>query len=148
MRNSNAPPWLKYLIAIIVVALLGAISEIPDLTLPSPQDSGWSPPLALVHAVVVGAAFSLIVLIASIWSNRSQSQQSNFRRGLLVFILFGSGDFVVELLARPFFFGLSRRPELEAGFVRLVHAGRGWLLPLVFLTIFVAFILLRSNRSG
>jgi hypothetical protein len=149
MSDFELPAWIKYSVALLVVALLGVISEIPDLGLPSPQDPGWNPLIGFVHAVVVGVAFGLIVFTATIWSNRAQSNlpQRSLRWGVFAFLLFAGSDFALELLAGPFFRGLSTHADVQNALVRLVRAGRGWLLPLVFLTAFLAFMLLRSRRS-
>jgi len=149
MSDFKIPTWFKYSIALVLVVLLGAISEIPDLELPSPQDAGWSPLIGLVHSVVVGAAFSLIVITATVWSRRRQEglRERIARLGILAFALFAVSDFALEVLARPFFSGLSGRPGLQNALVWLVQAGRGLLLPLVLLTVFLAVILFRRHRS-
>ena len=149
MSDIQMPTWLKYSLALALAVLVGAISELPDFALPSPQDSGWNPLVALVHAVVVGAAFSLLLVTVSMLLNRSQDdvRQSNLRRGLFVFLLFAGGDFAVELLSRPFFSGLSGHAELQNALARLVQTGGGWLLPVIFLAAFTAVILLRHRRA-
>jgi len=149
MNDFGLPRWIKYSVALLVVILLGIISEIPDLGLPSPQDPSWDPLIGLVHAVIVGAAFGLIVFTAIIVSNRQQSnmRQRTLRWAALAFLLFAGSDFALELLARPFFRGLSTHGEVQNVLARLIEAGGGWLLPLVFLTAFVAYILLRRRGT-
>lgn len=149
MSAIQMPRRLKYSIALVLALLVGTISEIPDFALPSPQDSGWSPLIGLARAVVVGVAFSLLLVSVTILFNRPQNKlrQSNLRRGGFAFLLFAGGDFVVELLSRPFFSGLSGHAELQNALARLVEAGGGWLLPLMFLAAFIAVILLRHRRA-
>jgi hypothetical protein len=143
------PTWLRYSLALVLVVLVGTISEIPDFALPSPQDSSWSPLIGLAHAVVVGVAFSLLLVSVTILFNRPQNnlRQSTLRGGAFVFLLFAGGDFVVELLSRPFFSGLSGHAELQNALAHLVRAGGGWLLPLMFLAAFIAVILLKHRRA-
>jgi hypothetical protein len=149
MSDIQTPTWLRYSLALVLAVLVGTISEIPDFTLPSPQDSGWNPLIGLVHAVVVGVAFSLLFVSVTILFNRPQNnlRQSNLRRGVFVFLLFAGGGFAVELLSRPFFSGLSGHAELQNALARLVRAGGGWLLPLMSLAVFIAVILLRHRRA-
>ena len=143
------PTWLKYSLALALAGLVGAISELPDFALPSPQDSGWNPLIALVHAVVVGAAFSLLLVTVSMWLNRSQSnvRQNNTRKGVFVFLLFAGGDFAVELLGRPLFSELSSHAALQNVVARVVRAGRGLLFPLLLLGVFIAIVLLRQRKA-
>jgi hypothetical protein len=143
------PTWLRYSLALVLAVLIGTISAIPDFTLPSPQDSGWSPLIALVHAVVVGAAFSLVFFGVTILFGRPQGDvpQNKLRRGVFVFLLFAGGDLGVELLARPLFSRLSSHAALQDAVLRVVQAGNGWFLPLIMLIVFVAFILLRFRRA-
>jgi hypothetical protein len=149
MSDISIPTWLKYSLALALAVLVGTISEIPDFALPSPQESGWNPLVALVHAVVVGAAFSLLLVIVDRLLNRSQGnvRQSNLRRGVFVFLLFAGGDFAVELLARPLFSELSSHAALQNAVARVVRAGGGFLFPLLLLVVFIAFVLLRHRRA-
>lgn len=144
MPDFEMSKWLKYAFVLIAVVLLGAL---PDFTLPSPQDPGWNSLFGLVHAVIVGAAFGSFFLIAAMWSSRPASKQNKFRRGFIGFLVFASGDFIVEISGRPSFLLLSRHPGIENDVSRLVRAGGGYLLPLVSLTAFVAFVFLRKRRT-
>ena len=146
MPDIQMPTWLKYSLALVLAVLVGTV---PDFTLPSPQDSGWSPVVALVHAVVVGTAFSLLVVGGNILLKRREGEvrQSKLRTGAFVFLLFAGGDFAVELLARPFFSGLSGHADLQNALARLVEAGGGRLFPLTLLAVFVAVILLKHRKA-
>jgi hypothetical protein len=88
MSAIQMPTWSKYLLALAVAVLVGTLSAIPDLTLPSPQDSGWNPLVGLVRAVIVGAAFSLIAFTATVWSNSRRGNVRPWKQPLLVFLLF------------------------------------------------------------
>jgi membrane protease YdiL (CAAX protease family) len=149
MSSFQIPTWFKYSLALAVAILLGTVSAIPDLALASPQDSGWNPLVGIMHAVIVGAAFSLIVFTETMWSNRARSnlRQSTFRRIAFVFLVFAGGEFALELLMRPFFSELSRHEDLQNALAHMVQAGNGWLLPMMFLGVFIVIILFRSHRE-
>jgi hypothetical protein len=153
MPDFQMPAWSKYLLALAVAVLVGTISAIPDLQLPSPQDSGWNPLVGLAHALIVGAAFSLIAFTATVWYPRGDNRAPTGglvqvgKRPLVVFLLFAMSDFVLQVLSRPFFSWLSGHSKLQDTLARLVQSGRGWLLPLMFLAVFIAVILLRHRRA-
>lgn len=146
MSDSQIPQWLKYSAALVLAVLLGAVSEFP---LPSPQDPGWSPLIGLVHAVVVGAAFSLIVVSGTILLGQRQGnvRQSILHRGGVAFLLFAGSEFVVDCLARPFFSGLSGRSGMQNVLASLVRAGGGRMLPLTLLIVFIIVVLIRYRRA-
>lgn len=151
MNSNRLPDWIRYSLIFIIVVILGGVSEIPDLALPLPQDSGWNPLIGLAHAIMVGAAFSLILVIASYGPRQINAEQRQFsgQRALLVFLIFAAADFLVELSARPLISLLSDHVGTERDIAQLVQTGGGWFVPLVFLTLFaVVFLIRRGRRRG
>jgi hypothetical protein len=148
------PTWLKYSLGLALAVGTAVFSAVPDLVLPSTQDSGWSPLVGLVHAIVVGTAFSLLAAFATkIWSHPNQDDRptSRFvqmaRKPLAVFALFAGCDFVLEVSARPLFSWISHHAGLEATLAWSVEAGKGYLLPLAFLAVFIGVMLFRRRRT-
>lgn len=135
--------------ALVIAVALGVISEIPDWTLPSPQNPGWTPLIGLFHALVIGATFGLIVLAAMVLTSgdRQTLWPRSLRRSVLAFLLFAVGDFVVELSMRPFSSNISGYSGLQHTIGRIVEAGRGFAVPLVLLAVFLGVILVRRYRS-
>ena len=147
MPDPQMPPWAKYSLALVIAVLAGAISELPDLDLPSPMDAGWSPTVSLTRAVVVGVAFSLIIVTGSIlFRSQVRGRQNIFRSGVFAFLLFGGCQFAAECVARPFFAGLSKHIGFEGALIQIVTAGRGQ-LPLLLLAVFITFVLIKTRRT-
>lgn len=149
MRDPDTP-WRKYGIALLLVTLIGAISEIPDLGLPSPQDPGWTPLIGLLQAVIAGVGFGLIVfIIATVWSRRSGTDDrgSKLRKGIYAFLVVGGGDFVVEFSTRISSHGHPTYGEFQHILAQMVEAGRGYLLPLILLVLFAGVMFLKIRRS-
>jgi hypothetical protein len=148
MPGSEMPNWFKYSSAIVVAVLLGVVSEIPDFFLPTLRDPNWSSRVALVNAVAIGTAFSLIFVTARILFPRPANdlRRSTLRQAVFAFLLFGGTEFAFECLARPFSAGLSDHSGLQTALAHLVQAGRGQ-LPLVLLAVFIVVLLLRTRRA-
>jgi hypothetical protein len=145
----DSDTWRKYGIALLLVTFVGVISAIPDLDLPSPQDPGWTPLIGLLQAVIAGVGFSLIVFIATAWSRKSGTDdtRSRLRKAVYVFLIVGGGEFVLDLSTRIFLYGHANRTELQRILAQIVEAGRGYLLPLFFLALFIAFMFWKTRRS-
>ncbi len=147
MSAIQVPTWSKYLLALVVVVVVGIILAIPGLLLPSPQDSGWNPFVGFARAIIVGAAFGLLAFTTTILFKTNRGSVHPGKRAVLFFLLFAGSDFALQLLNRPFFSWLSRHAGLQNTLARLVMADNGWLLPLMFLAAFIAVILLRRRRE-
>jgi len=150
MTGDNRPTWLKYTMALFVAVALGLISAMPDLELPSPQEIGWTPVIGLLHSLVVGASFSLIIVAATVFLTSATERVwvRSLRRGVLAFLVFAISDFALQISFRPFFSEMSRHPELRHAITRAVVAGRGMLLSVVLLLVFVALALLKHHRRN
>jgi len=143
--GDSETPWRKYGIALLLVVLIGAISEIPDLYLPSPQDPGWTPLLGLVQAVSAGVGFGLIVFVATAFSRKSRAEDRRYRlrKGIYASLIVGGGYLVVG-------FSTPAHPvhtELQLVLARIVEAGGGYLLPALSLALFFGVIFLKTRRS-
>jgi len=140
--------WRKYAVALILAILIVAISEIPDFELPSNQDASWTPLIGLLHAVIAGVGFSLVVFIATPWSRKSgtDDRRSRLRKAFYVFLIVGGGDFVLELSTRNLY-GHPNQSQFQLILAQLVRAGRGWLLPLLILALFFGLMFLKIRRS-
>jgi hypothetical protein len=150
MKSTQLPVWVRYSLIAAIAVGLGLVSGIPDWKLPSPQDSTWHPLIGVGHAVIVGMVFALIVLAASYWSEeRVQGRHRiNYRRTVLVFLVFAAGDLVAEFSMRPLFSALSHHMRAERINAYLVRGGGGWLEPLMILALFavVVFVRFRYRR--
>ncbi len=125
--------WLKYVIVLIVAVIAGYV-------LP-PSTWADSPGRVLVRVAIIVAAFGIILVVLRFWPPSGRGSIST-RRFVAVFALF-----VVVMLALGFF-GSNLNSWLDqAGFGGAFEAWSGWLLPLVFLAIFLAFVLLRRRRA-
>lgn len=137
MADLRQASWLKYVIVLIVAVIAGYV-------LP-PSTWADSPGRVLVRVAIIVTSFGIILVVLRIWPPSGRGSIST-RRFVAVFALF-----VVVMLALGFF-GSNLNSWLDqAGFGgtvgRLVEAWGGWLLPLVFLAIFLAFVLLRRRRA-
>ncbi len=134
MADLRRASWLKYLIIPIVVGVIAAY------VLPPPT---WadSPARVVVRVAIIVAAFAIIPVVYRIWPPSGQRLVST-RRFVADFALFA-----VVLLALGFFGPKLISWLYQAGFGRLFEAWGGWLLPLVFLAVFLAFMLLRRRRA-
>jgi len=150
MTGGSVPTWLKYTMALILAVVLGVISGMPDLELPSPQEPGWTPLAGVLHSLVVGVSFSLIIVAGTALLTRAKEDlwARSLRRGVLVFLLFAIGDFALEISVRPFFSGISGHPEMQHAVTRVAQAGRGLLLPLVLLLVFLAVVFPKYYRRN
>ncbi len=130
--------WLKYLIVPIVGVIVAYV-------LPSPTWAN-SPGRVLVRVAIIAAGFGIIPVVYRIWPPSEPARVST-RRFVAFFLLF-----VVVLLALgllgPKLFSLLEKVGLGGIIGRLVEAGGGWLLPLLFLGVFIAFMLLRRRRAA
>jgi hypothetical protein len=145
VNDSNGQAWIKYAVVLILVVLLG---EIPDFTLPGPQDPGWTPLTGLVRAIAAGVAFGLIVFVLAAWEGISKTDDPKraFRKGLYVSVFVGVGDLLVEFST----WTASRHSHstgVTVAISRVAEAGKGWFLPILFLSLFIFFIFSRSLRS-
>lgn len=148
MTGDNVPTWIKYAAALIVVVILGVVSGMPDLLLPSPQEPAWTPLIGLAHSLVAGASFSLIIVAGTVLFSRSKKDlwARNLRRGVLIFLLFAIGDFAVEISVRPFFSQTSGHPDVQYALARAVQAWKGLLAPIVLLLVFLAVVFFKHYR--
>ncbi len=131
--------WRKLLgfaIVVIVAAIVGYV-------LPSPMWAN-SPGRVLVRVAIIAAGFGILPVVYRIWSPSGRGRIST-RRWVVLFALL-----VVMLLALgllgPKLFSWLEDVGLGGVIGRLVEAGGGWLVPLVFLAVFLAFVLLRRRR--
>ncbi len=133
MADLRQATWVKYVIVLIVAVIAGYV-------LPPPT---WadSPSRVLVRVAIIVTSFGIILVVLRIWPPSGRGSIST-RRFVAVFALF-----VVAMLALGFF-GSNLISWLDqAGFGGTFEAWGGWLLPLVFLAIFLAFVLLRRRRA-
>ena len=134
MADLKQASWLKYVIVLIVAVIAGYV-------LP-PSTWADTPGRVLVRVAIIVTSFGIILVVLRIWPPSGQGSIST-RRFVAVFAVF-----VLVMLALGFF-GPKLISWLEqAGFGRLFEAWGGWLLPLVFLAVFLAFILLRRRRAS
>lgn len=149
MTDPDTPLWPKYAGALFLATVMVVISAIPDLDLPSPQDPGWTPLIGLLHAVIAGVGFSLVVFIATPWSRKSgtDDRRSRLRKAIYVFLIVGGGEFVLGFSTRIFLYGHPTHTKLQLILARIVEAGRGYLLPLLFLALFFGFMFLKTRRN-
>jgi len=128
--------WRKLLgfaIVVIVAAIVGYV-------LPSPMWAN-SPGRVLVRVAIIAAGFGILPVVYRIWPPSGRGHMST-RRWVVFFALL-----VVAMLALGFF-GSNLISWLDqAGFGGAFEAWGGWLLPLVFLAVFLAFVLLRRRRA-
>jgi hypothetical protein len=138
MASMRKASWLKY-VTVLTVALLAAY------VLPPPT---WenSPGRVLVRVAIIVATFGIILGVLGTWHPSGQRRISTRR-----FVAFFAA-FVVVLLALGFFapklISWLYQEDFGGTVGRLVQAWGGWLLPLVFLAIFLAVILLKLRRRG
>jgi hypothetical protein len=146
---TDVPTWLKYMMALVLAVILGAISAMPDFH-PSPQHPDWTPLIGLIHSLVVGVSFSLIIVAgtALLAPTREDLWARSLRRGGLIFLLFATSDFALEISMRPFLSVLSGHPEMQNSVARAVQVGKGFLLPLVLLLVFLALVFLKYYRRN
>lgn len=138
MADLRQASWLKYVIVLIVAVIAGYV-------LP-PSTWADSPGRVLVRVAIIVAAFGIIPVVYRIWPVPSGQGLISTRRLVAVFALFA-----VVLLALGFFGPKLISWLYQAGFGdtvgRLVEAWGGWLLTLLFLAVFLAFVLLRRRRA-
>jgi hypothetical protein len=148
MTGDKVPTWLRYAMALVVAVGLGLLSAMPDLELPTPQDPGWTPLVGLLHSLVVGVSFSLIIVAVTVLLNRAPENlwARSLRRGVPAFLLFALGDFALEISSRPFFSEISRHPDVQHAIARAVLAGRGALVPVVLLLVFYALFFFKRQK--
>jgi len=136
MADLRQATWLKYLVVLIVAVIAGYV-------LPSPM---WAntPGRVLVRVAIIAAGFGILPVVYRIWSPSGRGRIST-RRWVVLFALL-----VVMLLALgllgPKLFSWLEDVGLGGVIGRLVEAGAGWLLPLAFLAVFLAFVLLKFRR--
>ncbi len=133
MADLRQASWLKYVIVLIVAVIAGYV-------LP-PSTWADSPGRVLVRVAIIVTSFGIILVVLRIWPPSGQGLIST-RRFVAVFAVF-----VVVLLALGFFGPKLTSWLYQAGFGRLFDAWGGQLLPLVFLAVFLAFMLLRRRRA-
>jgi hypothetical protein len=138
MPELRQATWLKYVVIPIVAVIAGYV-------LPPPT---WadSPGRVLVRVAIIVAAFGLIPVVDRIWPAPSGQGLISTRRlvalfALFAFVLLALGFFGPKLISWLYWAGFGGTVG------RLVEAWGGLLLPLVFLAVFLAFMLLRRRRA-
>ncbi len=132
--------WRKFLsfaIVVIVAAIVGYV-------VPSPMWAN-SPGRVLVRVAIIAAGFGILPVAYRIWEPPGRRGVST-RRWVVFFALLVVVLLALELLG-PKLFSWLEDVGLGGVIGRLVEAGGGWLLPLLFLGIFLAFMLLRRRRA-
>lgn len=140
--------WRKYGIALLLSTAVVVISAFPDLGLPSPQDTSWTPLFGLLKAVIAGVGFSLVVFIPMMWSRESDAddRRARLRKAIYLFLIVGGGYYILEFSTRAFSYGNLTHTRLQLILAKIVEAGRGWLVALLLLALYASLIFLKFRR--